>query len=314
MLPLNLVWGLLPFFLIQALPSRADTNRDDFSCLLHTKVSNSGYPQEYLPYSRNPVSYSLAKAEGLLFDGWAFAGYIFSHFADYLSPGTDYSSLEDELNSHRNAKALFVLLHALDHPPEMWSQYLKTLGSKSDIDIWVPNLPRWGNTSAQKVMKVLEKPLRKYLTQWPERRIVLIGSSNGARIGLELEIKLRNQHSHILLASIAGVFAGTERIWMRRIITDSDFYRECSYESDHSLLVMKQARERLAPTTNRKHLFYVADGDFFVVPLNASLLVMDHNEEYFYVKSTGHTSIVNKVKDDVLEKAFSWIQQQENSL
>ena len=305
---------LFSVLLMLSLPIMAEKNTDDVLCLTGAEPTITSYPHEKLPCDKSFISHSLAIVEGVWLDFWAYSQYLLTHCREYIFPDTDYSSLDDVLDSGHNASALFVLLQALHHPPCMWNQYIEALASRMEIDLWVPDLPRWGNTASGKVLPILEKPLRKYLSKWPDRPIVLVGSSNGARIGLELEIKLRNQRSTIILVSLAGVFAGTERLWMRRIITDSDFYRECSYKSGHNLDTVRMARHRLSPEAIRKHLFYIADGDFFIVPLNASLLTMGHDEEFYYVMGAGHISIVDKMRDEVLEKAFQWIQQQESAL
>ena len=201
-----------------------------------------------------------------------------------------------------SGEGLYIFLHGLGSHPGVWYEYLKELES-SNISMWAPHILNKGNASLKKTADEILRTTTEYLAQFPQSPIIFVATSNGARIAQYCEIKLRQQqHSSIILASIAGAIGGSKRIKYRYPITDEDLYKELHYLSPHSIKLIEQAREELPSSARRTFYYYATAEDSTVVPFNASLPLIKQNERFFLLRGVNHRTIVNVLSSEVLKE------------
>ncbi len=279
---------------------------DEQNVLCLPKLQNSDlvYPLEHLPINSNSYFQIVWQLQGLLLDVNSYILFLKWHIECSLM--SDSCSKYEQSPDGLNKKGLIVFLHALDHPTGMWKEYIEYMNSYNEYDIWVPVVKSHGNTDIYSALNGLVGPLKSYLTRWPSRPVVLIGSSNGARLALSLEVFFRDFPNKMLIVSISGLFQGTNRLWLRWMFTNSQFYKEYQYQSSDCLQLLSKAREPLRRPELRQHIFYGSGKDVAVVPLNSSYPVLGLREEFLYLPEEGHVSVVNIIKLEVLERAIQW--------
>ncbi|MGI9275752.1 MAG: alpha/beta fold hydrolase [Endozoicomonas sp.] len=275
-------------------------------CLPENKNSYGyTYPLEWVPVESGLFAHIGSQLQGLVLDVFAYVSFIKWH-VEWCLIG-DSCSQYDQIPQGVEKKGLIVFLHALDHPVGMWKEYIDQLTAYREYDVWAPRIKDYGNTGLESALSELIRPLENYLTKWPERPVVLIGSSNGARLGLALEIRMRKYPNRILLIAISGVFNGTNRLWIRWLFTNSNLYQEYKLSSRHSLLLLDKARRPVSKAGFREYIFYGAGKDIAISPINSSFPLLGKREKVFFVPEEGHVSIVNTLKFVILGQAMRWL-------
>ena len=203
---------------------------------------------------------------------------------------------------------LIVFFHGLNSSPGAWEKHIRWLEEKTEsVDIYAPSLTLKGNTELAKVLAPLEKTLKTYSRKSSNLPICFIATSNGARIALHLEHKLRSIPSKILLSSAAGVFFGTKRIIFRYLFTHPAVYHELSYANIISKQLILSARQPLAANIIRKFDFYGTKDDSQISPFNSAFPLINQKETFYLVKNSNHNHIVGEVFSHQLERCLTWL-------
>ncbi len=246
-------------------------------------------------------------------------------------------------NTWRDWKAgsagLHVLSHGFQGHSSIWNRYIKELRKQGgNADIRVPFIPEKGNCSLEEATASIRTMVKKYIKKEIDIKqncaiptIYLYGVSNGARISLNMlnglvddemskDLENKNLRLNFKIYSIAGVLRGTKNWqirlahscrfmnWVARKIfkISPDLLNDFKYESEGSTKLIEMARlihknvDRISFTFD----FYASTEDGLMKPYAASLPVLGRGETHNIVHGEGHTSIVNRVLADIMQKNF----------
>ncbi len=268
------------------------------------------YPLDQLPEEKGWGAFLISRCFSLSADLCSFIRRT-SHGWNSEALWTKYTNPVQSPKA--DSDALFLFLHGLDDHPRTWEEYLVTLNKTGKYDLWAPIISERGNIDLDSALSDIAEPLKTYMNTWPNRPVVIVGTSNGARLGLILETQLRSIKSKLMLASIAGVHGGTTMIDYRPFNANPSLYHEISFLSQHCRDTISAARRPLNSGTKRHFVFYAAADEIQVSPRNSALPVLDQNELFFFVRHTGHISVVEKIRDDLLARAIIWIDMSEKA-
>jgi pimeloyl-ACP methyl ester carboxylesterase len=115
----------------------------------------------------------------------------------------------DENYPWRDGKSrlLIVMIPGLNSSPLAFSNYFTE--KDPGVSCFTPHIYKKGYCPVKEAAAPLIKPVQSYADQYPDNPIVIIGHSQGAKIGARLERKLKAKKIHFI--SIAGPHGGS---WM----------------------------------------------------------------------------------------------------
>ncbi len=214
---------------------------------------------------------------------------------------------------------LFLAIHGLNGRPDIWHNQLSTLRKEhSDFEVRAPHVPRKGNCSLEDAAEAIESMMRDYVEHNPGKPVCLMGTSNGGRVAMELEYRLRNTDANILVSSISGAFSGTKKMnLMRRLGVANLIYQpmvveDLTYQSPAAKALFNRVNKALPDPSTRKYEFYASPNDFQIAPYTASLPILPNKQvNYFLVPGENHCSIVSKVALEQIERCAKWMQGQQ---
>lgn len=183
----------------------------------------------------------------------------------YLGDGS--LSRECHLASPDPSCPLVVFLHGLKGCPLLWYSWIAEL--PAEWSWFVPRMREWGNWNSDELLRDLEHEITEKLQSLVvPRPLVIVGSSNGARLGMNLVERfsrvpdLHHQWiSRILMISVAGVLQGTEVVdeenwtgrWMRAEWIPKPFKVQESVLRDLSRKHWLQKQNHPQPNVKRPH-------------------------------------------------------------
>lgn len=235
----------------------------------------------------------------------------------------NYSAI---IREDTRAEALCVLIHGLRGQPATYDFYhdmfKKKLGNR--ITIFQPHVTNKGNCSLDEAADPIYTQIALWSKEHPNRPIVLIGGSNGARLAGYIAAKLKTKQEKeienpIQACCIAGPFYGTKMInqpdfpkWMGwmwekvvKIIYCDTVYEELSWASDRSQSVIKEMQTGGEAGVHYK--FYSSLADLQIQSLisgNPSII----NAEYYFSGIEGHSSLVRTAQDHIGQVCFQFIE------
>jgi len=216
-----------------------------------------------------------------------------------------------------NSEGLYVLIHGLKGHPNTWYKQLDILQEKQpNCDIKIPFVFKKGDCSLEEALVPIEKMIRDYIARNPGKPICLLGFSNGSRIALELETRLRDTYTPIKVSSVAGAFLGTKQMTLAsqlkiaNLIFNQDLIGDLSYESQKAQDLMERLQN---PNTGflSRFEFYATPTDFMIRPFVASLPhIPNKKTAHFIVEGENHNSLVSKVAEFQIERCAKWMQKE----
>jgi hypothetical protein len=222
------------------------------------------------------------------------------------------------INNHwkKGNRGLYVAIHGLNGRPNIWHHQLAILQKhQSDFEIRVPYVPQKGNCFLDMAVAPIEAMVRDYINQHPGQPVCLMGVSNGARIALELEVRLRNTNAPIKISSVAGALFGTMQINLLHMLGLATFLykpvlvNEMFYLSHTSFRLFNRVAEALPQNAERAYEFYASPDDFQIKPYTGSLPVLSGKDvKYFLVPGENHNSIVARVCSIQIQSCINWMQ------
>ncbi len=231
--------------------------------------------------------------------------------AEYVTPGDANNNWKEE------NKGLYVAIHGLNGRPNIWRNQLAVLQKQQPgFEIRLPYVPQKGNCSLETSVAPIETMIRDYLHQHPGKPVCLMGVSNGARIAMELEVRLRDTKASIFISSVAGPFSGTKQmnlmngLGLATLLYKQVVVNDMLYQSHSSNSLLNRIRESLLENIERVYEFYASPDDFQIKPFSGSLPVLkDKHVSYFIVPGENHNSIVTKVSSIQVQNCMKWMKQ-----
>lgn len=231
--------------------------------------------------------------------------------AEYVVPS-------DENNWKEGNRGLYVAVHGLKGHPRIWRNQLERLKQQNEnFEIRLPYVPQRGNCRLGDAVDPIEGMVRDYIEQNPERPVCLLGVSNGSRVAMELEVRLRDTKTPIYVSNVAGALSGTkqmnlaQRLKVATLLYNSDIVDEMHYQSDRSKHLLEKVREPLENGVQRVYDFYASPDDFQIKPYTGSLPALEGKRAtYFEVPGENHSSIVAKVAAVQTDRCMAWMRQQ----
>lgn len=228
----------------------------------------------------------------------------------FLGP-QNYHYLDKHYAWKQDSPGLFVFVHGLLAHPSCWDTHVDLVGSR--YDVFTPFVPRRGVCSLEEAADPIYEHVKRYALAHPDRKICVIGHSNGSRIAAYIEAKLREDAPSVpvRVSTIAGVILGSSRQSVAKCMgidrcfcpTLSD---EIAYRSDKANEIFNTLKASLNPDVAQRSYEFFGTFDDLLVDIESSLPQIHKGETHHALYGVGHCEIVEKVAALQVEKAKEW--------
>jgi len=227
---------------------------------------------------------------------------------------------------------LVVYLHGLNSHPVYWKDHIKVwqeLGvldptKNSNISVYCPNVLKRGRLPVDTCANPIFESIKLHYScislkdrefkKKSEKKLVLVGASNGARIGAYIDHLCRNDPTMagipVLFISIAGALNGTTQmdrlnnLYIAPILYSKDFIDEMVFDNPVNQTIIEHLKAPTLPHQGkRSFVFFASSTDTRVMPMDSSLPILNQEEECIIVHDVEHSCIV----DYVVEPCFEYI-------
>lgn len=145
-----------------------------------------------------------------------------------------------------------------------------------------------------------------------DKKLVIVGASNGARIGAYIDHLCRNDPTlagiPVLFISIAGALNGTTQmdrlnnLYIAPILYKKDFINEMVFNNPVNQTIIEHLKEPTLPHQGkRSFVFFASSTDTRVTPIDSSLPILNQDEECIIVHDVEHSCIVDYIIDPCFE-------------
>ncbi len=258
----------------------------------------------------------LDKLIGIGRDITFITGTLFSYFTHQKN----YAESVDLEN--KNSSGLCVLIHGLKGLPSMFDDYHDEFEAHmaNKITIFQPHVQDQGNCRLEEAAENILQQTINWSKVHPNKPIVLIGVSNGARIAGYVTAKLKSEEkiqNPMMAHCIAGPFFGTKIVnqpdWPEQIrpiwgdifktLHSDEVYDELSWGSSCAQNVIQGMQ---AVSKDVSFNFYSSFSDAQVQSFTSALPNVPFSNHYV-TSAEGHQSIVRAVKDPIVEDSMRFI-------
>lgn len=231
---------------------------------------------------------------------------------------------------------LVVFFHGLNGKPSVWNDHLgkfKKLAEKNEetsLAFYTPLVPNKGHcTLADTGIDMIVENIEQWIALHPNKPVVLFGQSNGSRVALEIETRLRERapQTPVSLSLTGPVLFGTSLIdkitekLNPNLLSKISFgsltpvcIEELRQGSDSSKKLLRKARKNLPEgCAERRYRMYAPVIDSHILEKGSALPILNanretfKNEKHYLVPGYGHNSIVNAFTQEQVEKSLHWI-------
>jgi hypothetical protein len=208
------------------------------------------------------------------------------------------------------------MLHGLNSDPTQWFKQLSIVRKQNNIDVFVPVVPKRGNCSLNDATDPLLPTLLDYAKKNPTKPICLLGISNGGRLALNLETKLRETtlQTPVMVSSISGAHFGSsrmnllEKFYLAKLFHSKIICEELRYGSDSARKLLGNARAILPENcAKRKYEFYASSDDQTIPDLDSTLPELNKGEKHYLLNGHSHDSIITAVATKQIASCVQWI-------
>lgn len=217
-------------------------------------------------------------------------------------------------------RGLFVLIHGLRSDPAAWFEQIFLLENhqrKLKTHIFAPVVHNLGICSLEEAARPILEQLGSYIRHYPMHPICLLGTSNGGRITLWLEQKLReaSPSTPIRISNVAGVHLGTQRMndlsefkltehWYPESLLE-----EIKYKSPAATRLIQESSKPMLDG-HRSYEFFATANDLLIPNMDSTLPVIENHEaRYYIVTGESHGSVVEAVARQQIASCMEWMQQ-----
>jgi hypothetical protein len=216
----------------------------------------------------------------------------------------------------KDSEGLICLFHGLRSDPATWYKQIALIKKQNNkIDIFAPKINKKGLCPLEDASTPILPTLLDFANKYPKKPICLIGVSNGSRIAMWLENKLRtlSNQTPVKVSTIAGVHFGSsrmnllEKLKLAKLFYPEVLIEELKYGSKTSEELLNQVRKPLPKNCVRSYEFFASTEDSQVPELDSSLPILDKGEEHHVIHGETHNSIVSAVAKKQISSCLSWI-------
>lgn len=202
---------------------------------------------------------------------------------------------------------LVVLLHGLNGSPsdlQVQSDLFRAIG----CTIYQPKISNHNKPLVEMAAPIVNHIQQHVAFVGPDPPVAIVGLSNGGRVGACVEIMLRRMIPNpVMLATMGTPFEGTVMMnmfgetlvkmgWYSRRIVD-----DLKINSQATQQLLRALRESHS-TPKREYVFYSADCDAMVLPLESATPRIGKNETIVVVPNHCHTSIAEHTAQNQVER------------
>lgn len=213
----------------------------------------------------------------------------------------------DPLKQTLDKKTLIVFLSGLNGTPSIFDEHILEIIQEdlNDIDIFVPNVLKRGFASLDDILPSILHEIQTWAKIPGDKKLVLVGISNGARIarGLDAALGTNNGWANIKklqFISIVGACRGSYAVNVINklklsFILNSSLKKEMPVGCQRMIKLEKDWLEGLSqsPQVRREYIFIATPHDWLVPNFDSTLLrVPLENAQYAIVGNNGHFSII----------------------
>ncbi len=236
-------------------------------------------------------------------------------FYRYSSPKPKFYN--KEITWNKDSQGLIIFIHGLHSDPSTWFQQALLLSKNTKVDSYAPIVPKRGVCSLDEATKPLLPKIIDYTKKNPGKPVCLLGASNGGRIALSLESKLRysTPRTPVKISSIAGVHFGSSRVnrlekhWILKWFCPGKVKQELKFGSTRAERLLEQVKKELPKNcAPRSYDFYATREDLLIPDLSSTLPELGKGEKAHIINGVGHSSIVAAVAREQMDSCFQWIQ------
>lgn len=235
-----------------------------------------------------------------------------------LSGNYDQKTLPWNQIETQESGGLCLLLHGMNASRKQWETYSRQFPKNfPQAHLVIGNVYRAGNCSLEAAGNPFIEVVENYLAKFPGKPIVLIGTSNGARLASYIETQIKPQllqNCKLTVFSIAGVHGGTtlmdltHKICCAKVLRHHpEIKKELSFHSEKSIKLITSLQERqkvwALQDTKASHYFFATTEDEKVRPLGSSLPYLESTpfQNYRIVVGESHETIVDSVQSEIFE-------------
>ncbi|MFT4553172.1 MAG: hypothetical protein ACI9S8_001808 [Chlamydiales bacterium] len=298
-------------------------------CIIDNRVSYPEHVERSMDdyQNLNMVTSLFYKIIGLLKDSAFSIGTLFSR----SSHKDNYAGT---IVANDETGALIVLIHGLNGHPSILDGHYDFFQNRS-VTIYQPYVWKKGYCPLEEAAASIYENVLAWAKQYPQKPLVFVGVSNGARLSGYISAKLvksGNITNPIKVSSIAGPFRGTrmlgiserEEVKGGRISKTVDIIKsvfgvlymgrelaeELRYKSGRAKRLMENMRDAAA-THPVSYDFYATKADSRVTCLDAALPERVEGAYYEIMEMEGHSSIVRAIKERQGERCMEFVRVQE---
>lgn len=220
-----------------------------------------------------------------------------------------------------NASALIVFAHGLQSNPKQFTWHVDALREAvPGAALWIPKLPKLGDAPLDELVETIYVPTRRWMLANPGKPIVLIGTSNGGRIMLEVSTQLSAAPpaapNSILLVSIAGAIGGSKLLALGNTlgVTRLMFSPALRNELEWNSQCVNDLVDRAAEASKQRVVQYLfigatAELETQLATSLAPFPILNGDQWNVLVRRMAHSGIVMYTAPMVVTAVQEWIEQ-----
>lgn len=210
---------------------------------------------------------------------------------------------------------LLVLIHGHNaHPYQWWAYLAQTPAFLSGWSVYAPEVLLGGNVYLDEAVDPIFHQIQSWSYKNRDKPIVLIGTSLGGRIALELSNRLKD--NRVFLISLAGAIGGSsllslgEKMGLARFLEGKPIREELTENSPRTKKLLRDARRR----AHMGKIHYVFIGSTFDHLLLKSSLAFPHLTlnpnilRHILLKSASHSEIVTSSLPIIYQILKEWLE------
>jgi hypothetical protein len=206
-------------------------------------------------------------------------------------------------------KTLIVFLSGLGCSPYMFDDFIIPL-EEQDLEgatIFIPSILNRGHEYLDNIIEPILEKIYSWANFEGNKRLILVGVSNGARIAKAIEVALAEQNKwcnikELLFISVVGAFRGSYAVNLiskfgLSFLFNKAIKEEMPMNCKKMINLEKKWLEAINKSSHihRQYFFLAAPHDWLVPNYDSTLpkIPLD-NAHYLLLKNCGHFNIINK--------------------
>lgn len=223
----------------------------------------------------------------------------------YLLKYKTYNEPENKYNVFpEDADKIVIMLHGMNGAPSQFKFHVEELERRDpQIKFFIPFILNRGMASPEECGDLILSQIKVK----PNMKIVIVGISNGGRIGMYLYSKFAEHGIDLYLTTLGSPIKGTmtadlmiktKLYWLSNY--KWEILSQLGFNSETNQNLIKACEQ--IEGFNEKTLFYVSRNDMIIYPYNCGFL---EGHEYKLKDGFGHNSLVHGVYSEQVD----WIVQ-----